>query len=135
MAKYLVGYAVTLAVIAALDALWLGVIAKSSYQKAIGHLMADQPNFLVAALFYAFFAAGLMVFAVMPGGSAHDWRKTLIAAALFGFIAYATYDLSNLATLKNWPVGISLVDMAWGTLLSVVSASAGKAAMDRFATV
>ena len=135
MAKYLVGYAATLAVIAALDAIWLGVIAKSTYRQAIGHLMADRPNFVVAALFYALFAAGLMVFAVMPGGSTHDWRRTLIAAALFGFIAYATYDLTNLATLKNWPVGISLVDMAWGTLLSVLSASAGKAAMERFATV
>ena len=95
--------------------------------------MADRPNFMVAALFYAVFAMGLMVLAVAPGGSATAWNKTLIAAALFGFIAYATYDLTNLATLKNWPIGLSVLDMVWGTALSVVAASAGKAVLDRFA--
>ncbi len=133
MTKYLAAYAATIAVVAALDLLWLGVIAKSIYQQGIGHLMADRPNFSVAVLFYAVFAAGLMLFAVAPGGAGSDWSKTLIAAALFGFIAYATYDLTNLATLKNWPVGLSVLDMAWGTLLSVASAAAGKFALDYFA--
>ncbi len=132
MTKYLAAYAATIAVVAALDLLWLGVIAKSIYQQGIGHLMADRPNFSVAVLFYAVFAAGLMVFAIAPSGAGSAWSKTLIAAALFGFIAYATYDLTNLATLKNWPVGLSVLDMAWGTLLSVTSAAAGKVALDLF---
>lgn len=132
MTKYFAAYAATIAVIAALDLLWLGVIAKSLYREGIGHLMAAQPNFVVAGLFYAVFAFGLMVFAVVPGGTASGWGKTLASAALFGFFAYATYDLTNLATLKNWPLGLSLLDMAWGTLLSVASACAGKAAFDRF---
>ena len=132
MTKYFAAYAATIAVIAALDLLWLGVIAKSLYQEGIGHLMAARPNFVVAGLFYAVFALGLMVFAVVPNGTASGWGKTLAYAALFGFFAYATYDLTNLATLKNWPLGLSLLDMAWGTLLSVASACAGKAVFDRF---
>lgn len=132
MTKYFAAYAATIAVIAALDLLWLGMIAKSLYQEGIGHLMASRPNFVVAGLFYAVFALGLMVFAVVPNGTASGWGKTLAYAALFGFFAYATYDLTNLATLKNWPLGLSLLDMAWGTLLSVASACAGKAVFDRF---
>lgn len=133
MTKYLAAYAATIVVFAALDLLWLGLVAKSIYQQGIGHLMADRPNFMVAALFYAVFAMGLMVFAVAPGGSATAWNKTLLTAALLGFFAYATYDLTNLATLKNWPIGLSVLDMVWGTALSVVAASAGKAVLDRFA--
>lgn len=133
MTKYLAAYAATIVVFAALDLLWLGLVAKSIYQQGIGHLMADRPNFMVAALFYAVFAMGLMVFAVAPAGAASAWNKTLIAAVLFGFFAYATYDLTNLATLKNWPIGLSVLDMVWGTALSVVAASAGKVVWDRFA--
>jgi uncharacterized membrane protein len=117
----------------ALDMLWLGVIARPFYQQGIGHLMADRPNIPVAVLFYAIFAFGLMAFAVAPQGSGAEWGRTLATAALFGFIAYATYDLTNLATLKNWPIGLSLLDMAWGTVISTVSAAAGKLALDRFA--
>lgn len=96
--------------------------------------MADQPNIPVAVLFYAVFALGLMFFAVAPHGEGSGWGRTIVAAGLFGFFAYATYDLTNLATLRNWPVGVSLLDMAWGAVVSMVSAAAGKAALDRFAT-
>ena len=94
-----------------------------------------RPNFIAAVFFYAVFAVGLMAFAVMPGGSSTGWGRTFAYAALFGFVAYATYDLTNLATLKNWPLGLSLLDMAWGTFLSVVSASAGKSTLDYFSAV
>ena len=133
MTKYLAAYAATASVIIALDLLFLGVIAKSFYQQGIGHLMADRVNVPVAALFYAIFAFGLMMFVVVPNASGTDWGKTLIAAALFGFISYATYDLTNLATLKNWPISVALVDMVWGTLVSVIAAAAGKTALDRIA--
>ena len=95
--------------------------------------MAARPNFIAAVFFYAVFAVGLMAFAVLPGGTATGWGRTLAYAALFGFVAYATYDLTNLATLKNWPLGLSLLDMAWGIMISAVSASAGKAVLDCFA--
>jgi uncharacterized membrane protein len=133
MTKYFAAYAATAFVMVALDMLWLGVVARPFYQHGIGHLMADRPNVPVAVLFYAIFTFGLMVFAVAPFGSGAEWSRTLVAAALFGFIAYATYDLTNLATLKNWPIGVSLLDMAWGTLISTVSAAAGKFTLDRFA--
>lgn len=134
MTRYLAAYAATAIVMVALDLLWLGVIARSVYQQGIGHLMAEQPNIPVAVLFYAVFALGLMFFAVAPFGVGAGWSRTIVAAALFGFFAYATYDLTNLATLRNWPVGVSLLDMAWGTVVSVASAAAGKVALDRFTT-
>lgn len=129
MNKHLAGYLAAVFVIVALDMLWLGLIAKAMYQQAIGHLMAEQPRLGAAAAFYALYAAGLMIFAVMPQAEDPSWGKTVLMGALFGFFAYATYDLSNLATLRNWPVGLTLVDMAWGTVLSAAAAAAGKAAL------
>lgn len=129
MNRYLAGYIAVFVVIIALDMLWLGLIAKAMYQQAIGHLMAEQPRLLAALAFYIVYAAGLMVFAVAPHAEDPGWGKAVWMGALFGFFAYATYDLSNLATLRNWPVGMTLVDMAWGTLLSASAAAAGKAAL------
>lgn len=113
--RQLAAYAGTLIVMVGLDLLWLGVIAKPLYQQGIGQLMADKPNVPVAVLFYALFGLGLVVFAVAPAGPAPGWGRTLGMAALFGFIAYATYDLTNLATLKQWPIGLSMLDIAWGS--------------------
>ncbi len=126
--KHLLAYAATAAVMLALDALWLGLVATPLYQQGIGHLMAESPRLGVAALFYLVYAVGLVVFAVVP---ATDRRNAMVKGALFGFFAYATYDLTNLATLKQWPVWIAGLDMAWGALVSAASALAGKAAMDR----
>ena len=128
--RLLAAYAGTLVIMVALDLLWLGVIAKPLYQQGIGHLMADKPLVPVAVLFYALFALGLVVFAVAPAGPAPGWGRTAATAALFGFFAYATYDLTNLATLKHWPVGLSLLDIAWGTGVSAAAAVGGKALMD-----
>ena len=133
MTKYFGAYAATLVVMVALDMFWLGIVAKSFYQQGIGHLMAERPNVPVAVLFYAVYAAGVVVFAVAPSESTAGWTRVLVMGALFGFFAYATYDLTNLATLRNWPVALSLVDIAWGAAVSAVSAVAGKAALDRLA--
>jgi len=130
MKRSLAAYLGTMIVMVGLDMLWLGVIAKPIYQQGIGHLMADKPNVPVAVLFYALFGLGLVVFAVLPAGPAPGWGKTLGMAALFGFFAYATYDLTNLATLKQWPIGLSVIDMAWGTCISAAAAAGGKALMD-----
>jgi uncharacterized membrane protein len=131
MTRILAAWAATAVVMIALDLLWLGLIAKPLYQQGIGHLMAAQPQVPVAVAFYALYAAGLVVFAVWPAVSATGWSKALLSGALFGFFAYATYDLTNLATLRDWPVGLSLIDIAWGTCVSAVSAAAGKFALDR----
>jgi uncharacterized membrane protein len=129
MTRYLLAYAATLVAMVALDLVWLGVVAKGFYRDGIGHLMAERPNVLVAVLFYALYALGLVIFAVAPHGTAGGWRTTLVTAALFGFFAYATYDLTNLATLRDWPLGVSLLDVAWGTFVSAVAAAAGRAAL------
>lgn len=133
MGKYFATYAATFGVMVVLDMIWLGVVAKSFYQDGIGHLMAERPIVWVAVVFYVIYAIGLVLFAVVPTEAAAGYGKTALYGALFGFFAYATYDLTNLATLKNWPVGLALLDMAWGTGVSAVSAVAGKAALDRFA--
>ena len=132
MLKYAAAYAACAIVMIALDLVWLGLIAKPLYQQGIGHLMAERPNLAAAVAFYAIYALGLTVFAVVANADAIGWGKTLGAAALFGLVAYATYDLSNLATLKGWPIGVSLIDMVWGSALSTVSAAAGKLALNRF---
>lgn len=121
-----IAYITALLAMAALDALWLGLIAKPLYQQGIGHLMAEQPNLAAAALFYLLFPAGLLFFAVLPE---RNWTTTLTAAALFGFFTYATYDLSNLATLKAWPIGLAAIDIAWGCLIATASAAAAKAVL------
>ncbi len=131
MTKYLASYAATLIALLAVDLLWIGVIAKPLYQAGIGHLMAPQPNLPAALVFYLIFPLGLLLFAVLPGAGG-GWGKTLVSGALFGFFAYATYDLTNLATLKGWPLGLSLIDMAWGSLVSALASAAGKAALERF---
>ena len=125
MQKTLLAYAATTLVMVVIDLVWLGWIAKPLYQQGIGHLMASEPKLAAAALFYLLFPVGLMVFAVVPGASM-PWGNTAINAALFGFFAYATYDLTNLATLKNWPISLALIDMAWGTAVSAVAALAGR---------
>jgi len=133
MTKFLVAYAATFVTMLLIDMLWLGVIARSMYQSGIGHLMADKPNLPVAALFYLLFPAGLVIFAVQPQAGTPGWATTAGMAALFGFIAYATYDLTNLATLRDWPWHLALIDMAWGTAVSAVSATVGKLVLDRMA--
>jgi uncharacterized membrane protein len=130
MNKYLAAYAGTAVVMVLLDLLWLGVIAKPLYQQGIGHLLADKPNIAVAVVFYALYAAGIVIFAVSPQSGGTLWG-TLAMGALFGFFAYATYDLTNLATLRGWPLKLSLIDIAWGTFVSAASAAGGKVALDR----
>lgn len=132
MTKYFAAYAATAVVMIAIDLLWLGVIAKPLYRDGIGHLMSDSPNIPAAVIFYLMFPVGLLIFAVMPNAASPEWTKTLVAGALFGLFTYATYDLTNLATLKGWPIGLAALDIAWGTLVSSVSALAGKWAMGWF---
>ena len=132
MSRYFVTYAATFVTMVLIDLLWLGVIAKPLYQQGIGHLMAEKPNLVAAALFYLLYPVGIVMFAVAPDLATASWLKTFIVGALFGFFAYATYDLTNLATLRNWPASLAVMDMAWGSLVTGVSALAGKAVFDHF---
>ncbi|MFB9245428.1 DUF2177 family protein [Massilia antarctica] len=131
MRKLLIPYLILIAGMVVLDVLWLGFIAKSVYADGIGHLMAAQPRVAPAIAFYLLYALGLMVFALPPHGPRRTLRTTLTAAALFGTVAYATYDLSNLATLRDWPLSLALIDIAWGCVASTLSVLAAKTAMDR----
>lgn len=130
MNKYVAGYLATACVLLALDLVFITFIAMPVYQQGIGHLLAEQPGIPAAVLFYAVFTLGLMVFAVVPTRAA-AWRRTLVAAALYGFFTYATYELTNLATLRGWPLHVVLMDLVWGCVVSAAAGSAGRAAMNR----
>lgn len=123
MTRNLLAYAATFIALAALDFLWLGVVAKNFYREGIGHLMAPGPNLAAAAAFYLLYPIGLVVFVVLPSGG--DWLRALALGAVFGLFCYGTYDLTNLAILKDWPLSVTLVDMAWGAVVSAAGASAG----------
>ncbi len=118
MNTFLFKYLVTFLVFLGIDAIWLGVIAKNMYAKTIGHLMSDKPNLIPALIFYLFYVVGIIVFAVNPALKEKSTTIAIQLGALLGFIAYSTYDLTNLATLKNWPVHVTLIDIVWGTFLT-----------------
>lgn len=135
MFRFLTAYFTIIVVMFIVDIIWLSVVAKPLYQNGIGHLMAAQPNLLFATLFYLIYALGLMRFAVIPNIGLHGVKSTFLAAAIFGFFVYASYDLTNLALLKDWPLKMSLIDIVWGTLLSGISASVGKLELNRYNNV
>ena len=122
---YVIAYLATATLFLAVDALWLGVVARTFYVRQIGHLMADIPRLWIAGAFYAVYVIGILIFAVLPALSSGSWQTALIYGALFGFFAYATYDLTNMATLRDWSVAMVVVDVAWGTALTGLSALSG----------
>ena len=111
-------YAIALPVFFAIDMVWLGLVAKNFYRDQIGVLMKDNINWTAAIVFYLLFIAGLVVFVIGPAIERNSWVHALVFGALFGFISYATYDLTNLATLKDWPLLVTIVDLAWGAVLA-----------------
>jgi uncharacterized membrane protein len=121
--RSVIAYATTLVVFALVDFVWLGFVAKDLYRNGIGHLMAETPNWTAAVLFYLAFVAGLVYFAVLPGLDAGAWQRAARDGALFGFFCYATYDLTNYATLRNWPLTMVVADLAWGAFVSTVAAT------------
>ncbi len=125
MSRSVIAYVATLIVFGLIDFIWLGFVAKDLYRNGIGHLMAATPNWVAAVLFYLLFIVGLVFFAVLPALDAAVWTRATLYGALFGFFCYATYDLTNLATLRGWPVPIVVADLAWGAFVSGVGATAG----------
>jgi len=115
-------YLITLVIFFAIDLVWLGVVAKNFYRQHIGHLMSADVNWPAALLFYAVYIGGIVFFAIKPAFEAGSASRALAYGAFFGFIAYATYDLTNQATMKNWPVLVTVIDLAWGTVLTATVA-------------
>jgi uncharacterized membrane protein len=123
--KWVLLYALTIPVFFGIDLVWLGVVAKNLYRDAIGNLMRPSPNWPVAIVFYLLYIVGILIFAVRPGLEAGSLLTALKYGALFGFFAYMTYDLTNLATLEGWPARLAVIDTVWGSVLtgSVASVS------------
>lgn len=118
MQDFLKIYLITLPVFFGIDLIWLSLIARKLYVSQLGSLMSPNVNWIAAISFYLLFMVGLIIFVISPALEKHSWINALIFGALFGFFTYSTYDLTNLATLKNWPTVITFIDMAWGTVLS-----------------
>lgn len=111
-------YAIALPVFFAIDMIWLGLVAKDFYRGQIGTLMKSDVNWTAAIIFYLIFILGLVVFVITPAVEKGSWTHAIIFGALFGFVCYATYDLTNLAVAKDWPLLVTIVDMVWGAVLA-----------------
>ncbi|MCX6553127.1 MAG: DUF2177 family protein [Acidobacteria bacterium] len=122
LTRSLLVYAITLPVFFAIDLVWLSLVAKNFYRQHIGHLLAPQVDWAAAVLFYLLFIGGLVFFAVRPALEAGSATRGLAYGALFGLLTYATYDLTNQATMRDWPVIVTVVDLAWGSVLSATVA-------------
>jgi uncharacterized membrane protein len=122
--RFAAAYLLTLVTFLAIDAVWLGVIASGMYKRELGHLLAPNVRWGAAVVFYLLYVAGVLVLIVLPNLDARLARVAL-RGALFGLVAYATYDLTNLATLLRWPLRVTLLDLVWGTILTAATAAAG----------
>jgi len=123
--RFIVAYIAVAIVFFGLDFLWLSRFALDMYKREIGPLLLDQPNLLISALFYLVFVLGLVLLVVLPALNGGSWVSALWMGAVLGLVAYGTFDITNLATLKGWSQTLALADLAWGTALSAVSATAG----------
>ena len=125
MRDSLIAFAATAVTLLALDILWLTQVMGPMFQRALGPMLAENVNYTAAAAFYLIYAVGILFFAVRPALDSGDVRLALLQGAALGFLAYATYDLTNLATLKMWPLRLALLDMAWGAAVTGLAAAAG----------
>jgi uncharacterized membrane protein len=123
--RYGIAYVSTAFVFLGIDAVWLTLAAQRLYRPLIGDMLLEQFNLLPALLFYVVYVAGIVIFAVAPAFRTGRWTTATLHGALLGFLAYATYDLTNQATLRNWPVAVTAGDLCWGTALTAFAATAG----------
>lgn len=123
MADFLIKLLVAGGIMGVIDAVWLGVIANKLYKDELGSMLLAKPNMIAAVLFYVIFVIGVVVFAVLPAVQAGDWKVALGLGALLGLVTYATYDLTNLATLKGFPLKIVVIDLIWGTFITATVAT------------
>lgn len=125
MPPFAIAYLASAATLLALDIVWLMLAVPRLYRPQMGSLLADQPNLAVAAIFYLLYVVGIVVFVVLPAVGSGSWLSALGLGALLGLVAYGTYDFTNLATLRGWPVTLSFIDVTWGIFLTATSALAG----------
>jgi uncharacterized membrane protein len=114
-------YGYTLAIFLGIDAVWLLVVSKNFYKNNIGHLMTDNPNLIAALIFYLLFVVGILFFVTVPAVKDANIWKAVLNGAIFGFMTYATYDLTNFATLTDWPLKVVIIDILWGMFISIVT--------------
>lgn len=118
-------YVITFFLFLLIDMIWLLLVAPKLYQSQIGHLMAEKVNFVAAGIFYLLYIVALLVFVINPSVAGQDVVKAIFLGALLGLVMYGTYDLTNLATLKEWPIKITVIDLIWGSFIT--SATCGAA--------
>lgn len=116
--KNLLIYSIATVIFFALDMVWLGLIAKNFYREKLGFILAPDVNWWAAIIFYLIYIGGILHFAILPAMREHRWQTALIQGAVLGFLCYATYDLTNMATIKNWPLKVVVVDIIWGMVLT-----------------
>ena len=124
MKQYFFAYGISAVIFVVLDFIWLSVMTGSIYKPQIGQLLLDKPNILIFAIFYLLYPIGMTIISIQPNLETLNWSHALAMGALLGLIAYGTYDLTNLGTLKGWTLTISLVDAAWGTLATGLASAA-----------
>ena len=125
MRDSLIAFAATAGTLLALDAIWLTLVMGPMFPRTLGALLAENVNYAAAAAFYLIYAIGVVFFAVRPALESGNIRDALLHGAALGFLAYATYDLTNMATLKIWPLRVAMLDIAWGAAMTGVAATAG----------
>ena len=135
MIAYLAGYGATLIVFILADMAWLGTMVDRVYRPILGDILISGVNLPPAIVFYLLYPVGIMVFAVLPSLKGGSIGAAIAYGAMFGFFAYSTYDLSNYATLRNWTLQLTLIDIAWGTVLGALAAAAGISATTKFAAM
>jgi uncharacterized membrane protein len=123
--SYVVAYIATAVVFLGLDALWLSRVALGMYRQELGSLLLEKPNLPIAGAFYLLYVAGIVILAIVPALGEGGWIRALLMGAVLGLVAYGTYDITNLSTLRGWSVKLAIVDIAWGTALTAVSATIG----------
>ncbi len=114
-------YLITIVVFFLVDIVWLGFIAKNLYKNYLGHLMTPNVNWTAALIFYALFIGGLVFFVINPAIEKESIKYAILVGGFFGLITYGTYDLTNLATMKDWPLNITVIDLIWGTVLNAAT--------------
>ena len=132
--RLLLAYLSVIVPFLAADAVWLGTMMDRLYRPAFGAMLAEKPVLWAAVVFYLLYPVGILIFASLPAWRAHSWTQAARLGALFGGFAYGTYDLTNQATLRGWPVTVTLADIAWGMFATGLAATIGYAVQSRFLT-
>ena len=125
MLYYIKLYVATFIAFFAIDIIWLGLVARRFYDRHLGFLLTDKPLWSAAILFYLLFVAGVLILIVLPGLNLFSTRRLILNGALFGLVAYGTYDLTNFALVKGWPWIVTVVDMCWGAVLASITSYIG----------